>query len=102
MSDAECHRMELVGLIEIAQRAGVRRTQVSVWRTRHDDFPAPLADLAVGPVFAWEQVKRWLEQTGRRTDAAWTREEIRPRQPLPERLRPDQFRRPDRTTSSDQ
>lgn len=80
--------MELVGLIEIAQRAGVRRSVVSVWRARYDDFPAPLADLAIGPVFIWEQVERWLQQTGRRSDAGWTREQIRPPSDVQKRLRP--------------
>lgn len=73
-------------MIEIAQRAGVRRSVVSVWRARYDDFPAPLAELAVGPVFVWAQVERWLRDSGRRTDAGWTRAQIRPPGDLPERF----------------
>ena len=60
--------LPLVGLIEIARRAGVRRPVVSDWRRRHADFPRPVAELAVGPVFWWPDVERWLVATGRSTD----------------------------------
>ncbi len=70
-------QLPLVGLIEIAMRAGVRRPVASVWRTRHPDFPQPVADLAVGPVFWWPAVQAWLQQTGRRADANITREDTR-------------------------
>lgn len=63
------HRpLPLVGLIEIARRAGVRRPVVSDWRRRHADFPKPVAELAVGPVFWWPDVERWLVATGRSTN----------------------------------
>ena len=60
--------LPLVGLIEIARRAGVRRPVVSDWRRRHADFPQPVVELAVGPVFWWPDVERWLAATGRSTD----------------------------------
>lgn len=66
----------LVGLIEIAQRAGVQRPVVSTWRTRYADFPAPVKELHVGPVFWWPQVRAWLEATGRRYDCQLTLAEI--------------------------
>ena len=68
--------LPLVGLIDIAMRAGVRRPVVSVWRTRYPDFPAPVAVLAVGPVFWWPDVARWLTATGRQVDAGWTRQDV--------------------------
>lgn len=68
--------LPLVGLMEIAMRAGVRRPVVSVWRTRYDDFPAPVAVLAVGPVFWWPDVASWLTATGRQVDANWSRDEV--------------------------
>ena len=57
--------MPLVGYIEIAQRAGVHRAVVTVWRRRHEDFPAPVAELKVGPVWWWPDVEKWLTRTGR-------------------------------------
>lgn len=50
----------LVGVPEIAARAGVKTDTVRKWRQRHDDFPRPLADLAAGPVWSLEAVERWL------------------------------------------
>jgi hypothetical protein len=80
-------RAELVGMIEIAMRAGVRRAVVSVWRARYPDFPAPVAELAIGPVFVWAPVQAWLEDTGRRSDAGWTKDQIRPKEAFPQHLR---------------
>jgi hypothetical protein len=51
---------ELVGVAEIASRAGVPAGTIQQWRRRHDDFPAPLVTLAAGPVWLWEAVDRWL------------------------------------------
>lgn len=70
-------RLPLVGLVEIAQRAGVRRPVVSVWRTRHADFPEAVQELHVGPVFSWPEVKEWLILTGREYDAHWSLEQVR-------------------------
>lgn len=57
--------LPLVGMIEIARSAGVQRPVVSVWRSRHSDFPEPVAELEVGPIFWWPDVERWLLDTGR-------------------------------------
>src|SRR5207244_4361242 len=46
-------RLPLVGLIEIARRSGVRRGVVTDWRRLHPDFPSPVAQLKIGPVFWW-------------------------------------------------
>ena len=70
------HNDDLVGLTEIAQRAGVQKPAVSMWRTRHETFPPPAAELATGPVWFWEPVRRWLEATGRETDAGWSRADV--------------------------
>jgi len=69
-------KLPLVGLTEIAQRAGVQKPVVSGWRTRYTTFPAPVADLTAGPVFWWPQVQAWLKGTGRVWDAEWTLEEV--------------------------
>lgn len=56
---------DLVGLPEIARRAGVTRSAVSNWRNRHDDFPLPVFSISEGarvsPVFVWPEVAAWLD-----------------------------------------
>lgn len=34
---------------------------VNNWRSRFEDFPAPVADLSAGPVFSRAEVRRWLK-----------------------------------------
>ena len=51
---------ELVGIHEIASWAGVGKSAVANWRTRHLDFPTPVADLAAGPLFSRSAVRQWL------------------------------------------
>lgn len=50
----------LIGVFEIAELANVSPSAVANWRKRFPDFPAPLAELKSGPVFAESQVKLWL------------------------------------------
>jgi hypothetical protein len=52
---------EPVGISEIASRHGTTPGTIRSWRHRHDDFPAPIADLAMGPVFDWHAVEAWLK-----------------------------------------
>ena len=54
-------KMTLVGVAEIADRAGVQPSTVHAWRTRHDDFPGPIASLKSGPVWSWATIQRWLQ-----------------------------------------
>lgn len=57
---------DLVGAMEIAQRLGASRPQtVYAWRGRHADFPAPVAELSIGLVWAWPDVEAWARRTGR-------------------------------------
>lgn len=49
-----------VGITELAQRAGVKPTTVHKWRERHDDFPSPVVELAMGPLWDWGEVEQWL------------------------------------------
>jgi chromosome partitioning protein len=53
---------DFVGIHEIAEMAGVTRQAVVNWRARFIDFPSPVADLKAGPVFAREQVRKWLRK----------------------------------------
>lgn len=60
---------ELVGMKEIAERLDVPRTTASMWHLRRSttEFPEPVADLRMGPVFSWPAVKTWFEEkTGRK------------------------------------
>ena len=53
--------LDLVGVTEIAQRAGVASINVVyMWRKRHANFPPPYVELAMGPVWLWESVAAWL------------------------------------------
>ena len=51
---------DLVGVQEVATRAGVAVATVHSWRRRHGDFPEPVARLASGPVWRWSDVEAWL------------------------------------------
>ena len=79
-------KLPLVGLTEIAQRAGVQKPVVAVWRTRYEDFPDSVADLRTGSVWLWPQVEAWLLKTGRITDAGWTLEQVTVRDRVHARL----------------
>jgi hypothetical protein len=52
--------MELMGIFEIAQLAGVSPQAVSNWVVRKADFPKPLAALASGPIWNGQHVRSWL------------------------------------------
>jgi len=54
--------VDLVGIHEIAEFAGVSRQAVANWRVRHSDFPVPVSDLRSGPVFRLDQVRSWLRR----------------------------------------
>jgi len=49
-----------IGIPEIADIAGVKRTAVSNWRKRYDDFPEPVVDTPSGVLFDFVEVERWL------------------------------------------
>lgn len=55
---------------QIAERAGVSRTAVSNWAKRHADFPQPVSGPSARPVlFDEEAVERWLDASGRQSEA---------------------------------
>lgn len=52
---------DLVGVAEIAERAGTTVNTVHSWRRRHPGtFPRPVQELAMGPVWRWGDVATWL------------------------------------------
>ena len=53
--------MDLVGLSEVAEIAGVSRQAVVNWRARFSDFPPPVAELASGPVWTRDDIDNWLK-----------------------------------------
>lgn len=53
---------DLVSIYEIAELAGVSPSAVANWRTRHTDFPKPIAELRSGPVFRTAQITSWLRR----------------------------------------
>ena len=56
---------ELVGVTEIVERLDLKSKQaVRSWRNRFPDFPAPVAHLALGPVWAWPDIETWALATG--------------------------------------
>ena len=54
--------MDLVGLSEVAEIAGVSRQAVVNWRARFPDFPIPAAELASGPVWTRDEIEKWLKR----------------------------------------
>jgi hypothetical protein len=52
----------LVGMHEIAERAGVQRGTVLMWRQRYNHFPDPLLQLNIGPIWNWLDVEAWLHR----------------------------------------
>jgi predicted DNA-binding transcriptional regulator AlpA len=53
---------DLMGLAEVAAATQVsKRTALDY--TRREDFPAPLARLAAGPVWSGQDVRRWAGAT---------------------------------------
>ena len=57
---------DLVGAAEIAERLGLAQSQtVHSWRRRYSDFPEPIARLRTALIWAWPDVERWAERTGR-------------------------------------
>lgn len=56
------HLPELVGIRDIADLYDVTPQAVVKWRTRYSDFPVPIAELRMGPVFARAAVECWYER----------------------------------------
>jgi predicted DNA-binding transcriptional regulator AlpA len=53
-------RLAVLGLTEVATLLGVSKRTASRYASR-DDFPAPAADLAMGPIWFESDVRSWLE-----------------------------------------
>jgi len=56
---------EYLGVTEVARMLGVSRQRVSELRTR-DGFPAPIAEIAAGPVWNGSSLRRFLDSWERK------------------------------------
>jgi predicted DNA-binding transcriptional regulator AlpA len=59
-------KFPVVGAAEIAEMLGGLSRQRVSQLTAAKDFPAPLARLAMGSVWRFEDVREWAERTGRK------------------------------------
>ncbi len=57
-------KLDLVGVREIAERLGVPRGTVAIWRHRAQ-MPEPEWTISGGPVWRWTTIERWARKTGR-------------------------------------
>lgn len=53
-----------VGVAEIADRLGVRRQTVAVWKVR-GLLPEPEATVSGGPCWQWATIEEWAREEGR-------------------------------------
>ena len=58
---------DLVSVAEIAARAGRPVNTVQSWRRRHADFPAPVTQLAAGPIWSWSTIEAWVAAREKRS-----------------------------------
>lgn len=54
--------LELIGLSEMADLFGVSKQVAANWRSRHRDFPSPVAELKSGSVWKKENIVLWAQQ----------------------------------------
>lgn len=57
--------LDLVGIAEIAQMLRVTRQRVDAITRTHEDFPAPVAELASGRIWLRKEVEGWARHAGR-------------------------------------
>jgi len=55
---------EPVGLVEIAQRLGVKRQTAAMWHYR-GLLPEPRWRVSGQPAWEWADIERWVTETGR-------------------------------------
>lgn len=70
----------LLGVAEIAELLNVTKQTVSNWRSRHEGFPPPAADLKSGPVWISDDITAWAHANGVRMPSETTRSKGHPQQ----------------------
>jgi len=61
---------DVVGIPEIADKLGVKRATVDVWRQRNVGFPEPTHTVGGRPAWLWVPVAAWAYHTGRLPESA--------------------------------
>lgn len=75
-----------VGAVEIADRLGVSRSAVRMWRERNLGFPEPDWVVSNNPAWEWASVEEWAasRKVGNRREGERERDELgRYREPTP-------------------
>ena len=57
-------KIEPIGIREIAERLGVKRATVDIWRIRKV-LPDPEWTISGNPAWNWPTIQRWARETGR-------------------------------------
>ncbi len=57
--------LELVGVAEIAELLGVTRQRVDAIARTHEDFPAPVAEIAAGRIWLRDEIEALARRAGR-------------------------------------
>ena len=71
--------LDLVGLAEAAELAGVGRAALSLRRKQHFNFPMPVAELRCGPVWFRWQIELYLAEERRLGRRGWYGTRLSPR-----------------------
>ena len=63
--------VDLVGLAEAAELAGIGRSALSLRRKQHSNFPQPAAELCCGPIWFRWQIEAYLAEERRLGRRGW-------------------------------
>ena len=63
--------VDLVGLAEAAELAGIGRSALSLRRKQHSNFPRPVAELCCGPIWFRWQIEAYLAEERRLGRRGW-------------------------------
>lgn len=56
------YKQKYLGLAEVANILDIRKQTAQNWKTR-GHLPKPLIQLAMGPVWSYWQIRKWIEET---------------------------------------
>lgn len=69
-------KLDLVGISEVAEIAGMSRSTIRVWRVR-GHLPPPITELACGPIWHRQAIREWLRDFRPDGDHPATRKDYR-------------------------
>jgi hypothetical protein len=70
--------VDLDGLAEAAELAGIARAALSLRRQQHPNFPSPVAELRCGPIWLRWQIETYLAEERRLGRRGWYGRPLRP------------------------